>query len=202
MGESGLPEGRGPVSTDVLDRAPDRQPDTAAPGLVARAGTGLTRVLCHPGVVLACRLVIGATFIYASLDKIANPAAFAAAVSNYELMPLVFLNAFALVLPMTELVVGLLLVTGSLTRASAVLCAGMLLMFIVAVGVAMAQGGDFECGCFTTQGGTTIGWPLIFRNALMTVGCVLIFLRAPGWLAIDGTAFGGRVGVEIEPDAG
>ena len=202
MGESRLPEGHGPVDADALDRTADRPSDATSRGAVARAAACLQRVVGHPGVVLACRLIIGATFIYASIDKIRDPAGFAAAVSNYGMMPLVFLNVFALVLPMTELVVGVLLVTGSLTRASAVLCAAMLLMFIVAVGVAIARGGDFQCGCFATQGGSTIGWPLMFRNALMTIGCALIFWRAPGWLAVDRTAFAGHVGVSVEPGAG
>ena len=177
------------MSTDRADPL-----DTTASGPpTPRSCRRAMRVARHPAVVLACRLIIGATFVYASIDKVLHPDAFAALVANYDMMPLVFLNAFAVLLPMTELVVGLLLILGGMTRAAAIVCAGMLLMFIAAVGLAMAAGGDFECGCFSTEGGSSVGWPLLVRNTLMVVGCALIALGAPGWLALHSTTFGGNL---------
>ena len=65
-------------------------------------------------IVLLSRIILGGVFIYASLDKIANPAEFAKAVGNYHVLPFGVENLLALVLPWMELLVGLALILGVL----------------------------------------------------------------------------------------
>ena len=47
-------------------------------------------------LVIICRLILGGVFIYASIDKIANPAEFAKAVGNYHVLPFGMENLVAL----------------------------------------------------------------------------------------------------------
>lgn len=50
-------------------------------------------------VLLVVRLFLGAVFVYASLDKILHPQAFAEMVYNYQLLPDVLINLTAIILP-------------------------------------------------------------------------------------------------------
>ena len=72
-------------------------------------------------IVLLSRIILGGVFIYASLDKIANPAEFAKAVGNYHVLPFGVENLLALVLPWMELLVGLALILGVLIDGSSIL---------------------------------------------------------------------------------
>ena len=59
----------------------------------------------------------------------------------------------AVTLPWLEVVVGLMLVTGFWRREAATVTAGLLVVFVVAVSLALLRGIDIEnCGCFSVSG--------------------------------------------------
>ena len=58
--------------------------------------------------------------------------------------------------PLLELVIGLLLLAGLLTRPAAVVSAVLLVAFVVGIASAWARGLEIECGCFG-GGGTKEG---------------------------------------------
>ena len=64
------------------------------------------------------RLILGGTFVYASIAKVLYPAGFAEAVTNYQLAPIIFSNFIAITLPWVELIAGLLLLNGLRTQNS------------------------------------------------------------------------------------
>ncbi|MHB8077944.1 MAG: MauE/DoxX family redox-associated membrane protein [Candidatus Krumholzibacteriia bacterium] len=121
---------------------------------------------------LACRLGAGATFLYASLDKIADPAGFARAVFHYRLLPLALLHPFALLLPWLEAVIGVALLAGLLRRGAALLAAGLTVVFLGAIAAALARGLDISCGCFHTAGGHAVGVGLLWRDLLLLAACL------------------------------
>ena len=63
-------------------------------------------------IILAARLILGGVFVFASIDKILHPAAFAEAVYNYQILPDSLINLTAIILPWMELVLGSLLIIG------------------------------------------------------------------------------------------
>ena len=69
-------------------------------------------VFANARVQLVLRLLLGAFFVYASLDKIANPAGFARIVYQWQVAGPVASNLVAVTLPWVELVAGLLLIAG------------------------------------------------------------------------------------------
>ena len=145
---------------------------------------------------LLARLLVGGTFAYAALDKIAHPAAFAVAVSHYRLLPPAWLHVFALVLPWLELVAGLALLLGKARRGAALLITGMLVMFMGAIGWALAHDLDISCGCFHTSGGHAIGVSLLLRDLFLLAGAVLT-------LAVGGVrrTFGAPAGDPAPPSS-
>ena len=117
-------------------------------------------------------LAVAGTFVVASLDKIANPGDFAQSVFYYRMVPLPLLHPFAMFIPWLELVLGLALILGFWRRGAALLTAGLLLVFIIAIIAALARGLDISCGCFGT--GHTVGLDLILRDALMLAACLIV----------------------------
>jgi uncharacterized membrane protein YphA (DoxX/SURF4 family) len=136
------------------------------------------------GAILA--VVLGAVFVYASLDKIAHPDAFARIVYHYRLVgpsasmgPLPA-NIVAVTLPWVELVAGLALVAGVWRREAAGLAAFMLVVFLGAVSWALLHGIDIEnCGCFTVTGaGRGAGIKLVLQD--LGLLAMAIAVAAPG----------------------
>ena len=130
-------------------------------------------------LVILCRLVLGGVFIYASLDKIANPADFAKAIGNYHVLPFGLENLLALFLPWLELLTGILLIAGIMVEGATILIISMNIVFIFAISQALARGISIECGCFSvsTEGGSNIGFQTILRDFVYLIMAFIIFYR-------------------------
>jgi len=149
-------------------------------------------LLRHPRTYLLLRLLLGAFFVFASLDKIASPAAFAKIVYQWQVIGPVPSNLVAVTLPWIELVAGLLLIAGVWKRESALVIALMLVVFIVAAGSVMARGIDVEnCGCVSlAKAGAPAAWPpawmkgvgwfLVARNLVLLAASLVLVLVPPG----------------------
>jgi uncharacterized membrane protein YphA (DoxX/SURF4 family) len=141
--------------------------------------------------LLLVRTVLGVVFLWASYNKIFDPGAFALALANYRLVPAWGVNLMAVVLPWMEFCCALLLLSGQWVRTSSFLVAGMLVMFMIAVGISMARGLDVNCGCFSASGGRRIGFKLLGEDLLYLVMAAALFFRAGdslGWKSFLGLA--------------
>ena len=98
------------------------------------------------------RWYLGVLFVGACLHKIVEPASFALDIATYDILPLVAVNLVAIVLPWIELFVGGMLIAGWRVRASSLIVAAMMLVFLAALCIALARGLDMSCGCFASQG--------------------------------------------------
>jgi|TARA_B100001996_G_scaffold240435_1_gene185889 uncharacterized membrane protein YphA (DoxX/SURF4 family) len=130
-------------------------------------------------VVLICRLILGAVFIYASLDKIMNPDDFAKAIGNYHVLPLGLENLLALVLPWIEMLTGLCLIIGVMVDGATILIILMNIVFIFAISQALARGISIECGCFSvsSEGGDNIGLQTILRDIGYLLLAYVVYYR-------------------------
>ena len=134
--------------------------------------SGLLEWRGHAWLCLPARLYLGWVFIYACLHKLAHPGVFALDIATYEMLPLPLINLMAIILPYVELVAGVMLVVGVRVKAAALLVAGMMVIFLIAVSYALHQGLDTSCGCFASQA---------MEDDPIDVNTVL---RDVGWLAL------------------
>jgi putative oxidoreductase len=126
------------------------------------------------GVIRLCQILIGLLFAWSGLAKLGDIQSFADQVHNFRIMPVALEHLVAMTLPWIELVASLALVLGIRARPAAVLVTLLLAVFTLGVAQAMVRGLDFECGCFGTADGTTVGFKKLGQNLVMLL---------VGWLA-------------------
>lgn len=89
---------------------------------------------------LLSRLVVGGVWVVAGAVKLPVPAENVRAVRAYQLLPEAVVPTVGYALPILELLLGLCLVVGLLTRVSAVLSGLLLIAFIIGISAAWARG--------------------------------------------------------------
>jgi uncharacterized membrane protein YphA (DoxX/SURF4 family) len=132
---------------------------------------------------LCARVLLGAIFIAASIDKIAHPSEFAKIVSNYHIIPASMINIVAIVLPWLEAVLGVFILCGWWMPGSTVLANLLLLVFVLALAQAAIRGIDLHCGCFSTResGPANFAWYLVRDILFLLLGaCVMVPVLLPG----------------------
>lgn len=132
---------------------------------------------------LILRVYIGVIFIYASLHKIIHPDMFAVDIATYDILPLSLVNIMAIILPYTELVSGILIIIGPFQKEAALMIAGMMIMFLCALIIALYKGINISCGCFASQSveEDPISYKTVVRDSiwLLISLYVLFFDRRP-----------------------
>lgn len=145
---------------------------------------------------LLARLVTGGVWIVAGGLKITEPDASIAAVRAYQLLPSSLAETVGLVLPGVELVIGLALVLGILTRGAAVLSSLLFVAFIVGIASVWARGIEIDCGCFGGGGsdpGAASSYPWeIARDAALLAASLLVVYVGGTRLALDSVLFPSR----------
>ena len=129
-------------------------------------------------LVLICRIFLGFLFIYASLEKILQPEEFAKQVGYYKALPIGLENLLAIVLPWTELIVGICLLAGLFVDGAALLSIIMMLVFILAISQAMLRGIDISCGCFKISADSEkLGLHTIIRDIIFLIMSFVVLNR-------------------------
>jgi uncharacterized membrane protein YphA (DoxX/SURF4 family) len=142
-------------------------------------------------LALPARVYLAVVFLLACWHKLLDPASFALDIATYQILPTVLVNPMALLLPWVELLAGLMLLLAFRTRAAALLIAGMMFMFTVAITIAVIRGLEMSCGCFASQGlvEDPISWFTVLRDlSWLALALFVLFLdRRPlgldTWLA-------------------
>ncbi|HOX41974.1 MAG TPA: MauE/DoxX family redox-associated membrane protein [Myxococcota bacterium] len=144
-------------------------------------------------LALPLRVYLGAVFLWAAVYKIADPHAFGLSIATYDILPLSLVNLLAICLPWVEAVVGLTLIAGLWTRASALAVTGMMIMFMAALGQALAKDLQLSCGCFASaEAGDEISAGTMLRDALWLLGALYVLAAGGGRLSLDGLLARGR----------
>ena len=124
------------------------------------------------------RWILGIIFIYSSLDKLQHPVDFAQAVVNYQILPVIFVNLVAIILPWLELVCGILLVIGIYKRGSLLIINVLLTVFFAAIAVTLFRGLEIGCGCFSVSNGEdTIGVSYLLRDSVLIGMGIFAYLK-------------------------
>ena len=134
----------------------------------------MNNLLNNKYLLFLFRVIVGFVFIYTGILKISDPAGFSDAINNYDLLPLSFVNFFAITLPWIELVAGLFLLFGISVKESSFIISVMLVVFILAIIISLGRGLNIDCGCFGTNSGTKVGIIKLVENIILLTFSFLV----------------------------
>lgn len=147
-------------------------------------------------VGLVARVVLGVVWLWAGGAKILHLEESVQAVRGYQLLPYEVALVVGYALPMVEILLGVLLLLGLLTRWAAAASALLMLGFVIGIGSAWARGLSIDCGCF--GGGGAIAaeeaarqypWEIARDTGLFLLGAWLVW-RPRTRFSLDQQLFG------------
>ena len=127
-------------------------------------------------LTLFFRIVVGSIFLWASFDKIIDPAKFARDISNYHIVPLGLENTIALILPWLEFFVGTGLILGLMVDGSIIISSVLLITFNIMIAQAMARGFNIDCGCGLKEG-QLVGLEKLIENFIFIIFSYFVYVR-------------------------
>ncbi len=123
---------------------------------------------------LIFRVFLGILFIYASYDKILDPAGFSKNIHNFHITPIAVENLAALIIPWLELIIGVFLIFGLFLEGTTSITIVLLVFFIVILSQAVFRGIDVHCGCFKTD--ADVGTMDLRMELIKRIGEDIIYL--------------------------
>ncbi len=125
----------------------------------------------------AARIILGALFLWASVTKVPDMAAFAEGVANYRIVPPSLVPVVAAAVVGVEIAAGVALMLSVWARAAALVLAALLAVFTVGLASALARGIDLACGCF---GGTDAAtWWTVLRDLALLAWALGVAASSP-----------------------
>jgi len=130
-------------------------------------------------LLLVMRLVLGGVFLYAGILKMQSPQAFADSIAEFQLLPTAFINPLAISLPVFEMIVGIMLITGFERGLAAFSVLILTAIFAVALISALARGLQVDCGCFGSGEPSLLKtWLWLGRDILLGVMAWIVVARS------------------------
>ena len=134
-----------------------------------------TTVLARPGLILRryiyamAHYFIVTVLLSAGILKIYNPASLLATLELLSLINNSIAIVIATILPVTEITIGILLLTGTKAKIAVISAAG-LFWFLFAFSIyGYAAEFDADCGCFGNVIASDFGIGMIIRNLIFAV---------------------------------
>ena len=136
----------------------------------------MDKLALRPYQALSIRLVLGGVFVWAGAAKLVQIPSFVETVAAFDILPADWATPFALSILWIELIAGGLLLLDIWPRSNALVVLGLLVVFSAALGLNMYRGIDVACGCFGSNGDTSLAWALL-RDLLLAGGATVLLVR-------------------------
>ncbi|WP_211841598.1 DoxX family protein [Rudaeicoccus suwonensis] len=101
---------------------------------------------------LLARLILGITYLVAGVIKIQQLEQTRMDTRAFRILPYDVANLWGTFMPFLEIVLGVLLIAGLLTRMTAVVGGLLMIAFIIGIVSVWARGIVIQCGCFGHSG--------------------------------------------------
>jgi len=147
----------------------------------------MTRQQIWSYYIRATRLIFGGCFLYAGLVKFGHEQEFADKIVLYQIMPNILVSPLAFTIPVMEVMLGGVLLSGWRIRSSLFGATTLLLIFVLTLFQAGMRGLVIDCGCFGNEAVSPSGvWFAFFRDTVFLAFVGVAYLgsysirKAPG----------------------
>ena len=149
----------------------------------------MRKIWGNPWIGLVFRLVLAGVLIYAGAIKLFEPDGARDAIVAYRIFGGSIPSILGWVMPIAEVIIGLLLLIGLFVRWAGFLTACLMTAFVLGIASVWARGYNIDCGCFGGGGDITgEGRNLRYTSAILRD---LLFVGMGVWLvAWPRTRFG------------
>jgi uncharacterized membrane protein YphA (DoxX/SURF4 family) len=121
-------------------------------------------------VAIAIRVLLGAIFLQAGVQKLRHLRAWQGVLGNYRMLPELIVPAVSISLPLIEIALAIALVSNVLPVPSALCASALLMAFTIAIATNIARGrSEIDCGCFQSTLRQTLSGKLLARNIALIV---------------------------------
>jgi peroxiredoxin len=128
--------------------------------------------------LLAGRLLLAFVFLLAGSTKLVDPVGLRQTWREFGL-PAALARPMILLLPLLELTVAVLLIPSVLAWYGACGALALLVVFVLAIGLAMARGRKPDCRCFGRVHSAPVGWQTLLRDGLLAACAGWLVWRGP-----------------------
>lgn len=135
-------------------------------------------------ILLLARLGLGITLLIAGASKATGRLKFEQSLYKFGFVPVATVRALSFIVPVTEVLLGILLVIGLFAREAAIASGFLISVFSVGIALNLMENRRVECGCFGVFSERPVtGWSLL-RNGVLVGIAALIAVAGSGVLAI------------------
>ncbi len=121
------------------------------------------------------RVVCGGILVYASLDKLGDPAKFSKFVENFHVLPMNLVPLAAVVIPWLEFFTGLCLAAGFRWRGAALIFFILLTTYTLALSWNLLNGVEMNCGCFSMDSQEKLSiWTVLRDVVFLVMGFIVL----------------------------
>ncbi|MCL1837948.1 MAG: DoxX family protein [Propionibacteriaceae bacterium] len=124
----------------------------------------------QPWITLLARLILGGVLFYAGIQKVGNFDASILAVRRFQILPFELTTLAGIALPIIEITIGLLLITGTFTRLAALAGTALMVAFIIGIISVWVRGISIDCGCFGSGAEVDASETTYLEDTLRDVG--------------------------------
>lgn len=135
------------------------------------------------GMQVLLSLALAFIFLASAVPKLRHPSGFVLAVLEYRVLPARLSWVYARMVPPLELLLVLLLLSGTAVRSVAIVMSLLLLSFITAVGTNLARGRHLDCHCFGKASSRPFGWRLLLEDAALLGTALALAVITQEWVA-------------------
>ena len=123
------------------------------------------------------RISVAGVFLFAGFNKLIEPDVFAQDIANYQVFPHWTWNLAAGIVPITEILGALAVLTGFRRRAGAIVLGALNVAFIGLIASVIWRGIDLSCGCFgAVSEASDVGWPMLLRDVALMLAIAAAYL--------------------------
>ncbi len=140
-------------------------------------------------LLLILRLALALAFLYSGMAKLLDPQEFLFSVKAFKMLPTepdFLITAVTYIVPIAEVLCGVLLVIGLWTRAAALLLGLLLIGFTIGIFSVLLRGLSIDCGCFGQWLPAEVTWFSPLRNLAFFLPALLLLIFGGGLFAADG----------------